>query len=273
MRALSLKRQHINSSDLKLEFSTFRVPEALSGRTDDLSHLELWLKLAESYSERDLTVPTDRLPAISGLARRMKHPKLGNYHAGMWDWHIEKIVLWRTTPEAVAYSADTQFVAPSWSWASRRYPVYWMQDIFYRPDDYTTTSKVLSLNCTLAGPDPFGRVTGGMLQLKATCVPAYRLKDKTYYQGEYLLISASESHGSRRFKTESLILDLEGDEATTVQIIMAQTKIFKWQARDTSYCLVFCKAKKDNEIYERLGTTEVHTDWFADSEERVVSVM
>ena len=40
--------------------------------------------MVEEYSLRGLTTETDRLPAISGLARRMEDPGLGEYLSGIW---------------------------------------------------------------------------------------------------------------------------------------------------------------------------------------------
>jgi hypothetical protein len=43
---------------------------------------------------RKLSVFTDRLPAIAGLASRLHAEELGVYHAGMWESSLPVSMLW-----------------------------------------------------------------------------------------------------------------------------------------------------------------------------------
>ncbi|EXJ68349.1 uncharacterized protein A1O5_08141 [Cladophialophora psammophila CBS 110553] len=44
----------------------------------------MWEKLVEEFTSREITVPTDRLPAISGLAARRQRETGDQYLAGLW---------------------------------------------------------------------------------------------------------------------------------------------------------------------------------------------
>lgn len=99
----------------------------------------LWYSLVTRYSTRDLTEPSDRLPAIAGLADKIKK-ELGNssrYVSGLWVDDIATGLLWQRPlrrdatpmPSRDNFLPKSQFdqasrlrydFAPSWSWASVR---------------------------------------------------------------------------------------------------------------------------------------------------------
>ena len=78
-----------------------------------------WYELMEDFSFRSLTVETDKLPALSGLARQYQYTfPDGKYLAGMWSLHLPAALLWRSEdPNMGRYSS---YIAPTWSWASIR---------------------------------------------------------------------------------------------------------------------------------------------------------
>lgn len=97
---------------------------------------ELWWRLVEQFTSRELTKLEDRGPAFAGIARSFgkqaaKYPggslsgELGVYCAGMWLEHLPYSLFWSssTATEAMpAYSGRSQRIkdcmAPSWSWYS-----------------------------------------------------------------------------------------------------------------------------------------------------------
>ena len=50
------------------------------------------------YSKRNITYESDRLPAISGLARYMQSTGAGEYLAGMWKEDFWESLLWLPRP-------------------------------------------------------------------------------------------------------------------------------------------------------------------------------
>ena len=74
---------------------------------------EIWQTLVGFYSGLELSVETDRLPAISGLAKFVGTPYLGRYLAGLWEAHLPSELLW------YIYTAKGRrpqgYIAPSWS--------------------------------------------------------------------------------------------------------------------------------------------------------------
>ncbi|CAI6337813.1 unnamed protein product [Periconia digitata] len=94
----------------------------ISGRTLTLSEkLEVhrrWFELVVEYSKRNLTKRTDKLVAISGLARRIADKNGMKYYAGLWQTTLLLDLMWMRVPDTDLKQRPKEYVAPSWSWAS-----------------------------------------------------------------------------------------------------------------------------------------------------------
>ncbi|KAL8648436.1 MAG: hypothetical protein Q9226_005992 [Calogaya cf. arnoldii] len=87
---------------------------------------QLWYYLLADYMRRDLSVFSDRLHAISGLAARLRKMGVwtGRYVAGLWESNLVELLLWRTHRDtlhsAVPVERNTQISTWSWAHADRR---------------------------------------------------------------------------------------------------------------------------------------------------------
>ncbi len=82
-----------------------------------------WFELVAVYSGRSLTKPTDKLIAISGIANRIADDSGYQYVAGLWKETLLLDLLWHVDPHsnsALLEPRGTDYVAPSWSWASTK---------------------------------------------------------------------------------------------------------------------------------------------------------
>jgi hypothetical protein len=87
--------------------------------------------IVEKYSALRLTKGTDRLPALSGLCKRVQHLR-GDYLAGLWSDSLCYDLLWRVnTLDLSSANAGTspQYRGPSWSWISLQSPITYWDDI------------------------------------------------------------------------------------------------------------------------------------------------
>lgn len=142
-----------------------------------------WTQFVVAYSYLNITYASDRLPAISGLARdyASRRPKQdpGQYLAGLWRNNIYGELVWfvgapllrhrakkeirfQNEEEDAAKFTTTQkgrvreYVAPSWSWASV------FDAVNYRgPEDNRPLCEVLDAFVSLNGDDEFGSVSEG----------------------------------------------------------------------------------------------------------------
>jgi hypothetical protein len=65
-----------------------------------------WRRIVERYSSRLLTHPTDKLPAISGLAHEIQASYGGKYAAGIWIEDLPRALLWRRALENASDRID-----------------------------------------------------------------------------------------------------------------------------------------------------------------------
>jgi hypothetical protein len=146
------------ASDLTALTSTL-TPEPL--------FLDLWkfyIKACENYTARGLTYCTDVLPAVSSLMGRLR-PYLGAYYAGLWEYNLLLGLQWEAldTRKSLRHS---EYVAPTFSWASRSGAVIW----YIHPDNLPTQlshdfAEIVSVQCNAATEDPYGRVSAGSITL------------------------------------------------------------------------------------------------------------
>lgn len=137
----------------------------------DSRRLELWEDLIENYIARDLTFESDRLPAISGIARIMGYSP-ENYFAGLWKESLETQLCWHRGMGSTSESKDAILRArreswshpiPSWSWATRK------QSVAFWPvleDDCRKEVHWIKASTTVPGSNPYGQITDSSLQIR-----------------------------------------------------------------------------------------------------------
>lgn len=118
---------NLNNS-LNIVRSYDRMPKLISQlSTDPEEALLEWVRIVDEYSHRNMSLQSDKLPAIAALAERFA-AVLGHYYAGLWRYDLVKQLWW--SPKSVQQRKRTgnPYRAPSWSWAS-------VDVIFPRYDD------------------------------------------------------------------------------------------------------------------------------------------
>ena len=133
--------------------------------------LEIWGWVLEEFTWRKLTVKTDRLPAIAGIAAYFQRALGDEYYGGLWRRHLPRSLLW--IGSRYAYTEETKYgrpiarlSAPSWSWAATDRLVDIKHTWNYDHCDWTL--QIVDCQVTLALPeDPFASVTGGVLTVRA----------------------------------------------------------------------------------------------------------
>lgn len=121
---------------------------------------DFWINAVEDYSGRKLTYETDRLVAISGIVHMIAKNGGDQYLAGIWRGDLTRGLLWLTP---TIKSNKSQYVAPSWSWASISERVQWIRT--RGTDDAIEAYKLIDAGTTLAGLDAMGAVSGGFLTI------------------------------------------------------------------------------------------------------------
>ncbi|KAG4425138.1 hypothetical protein IFR04_001705 [Cadophora malorum] len=160
-----------------------RIALAADGATSVEDTQKMWLDIVEEYSMLALTKESDRLPALSGLAKSLSHRVQASYLAGLWENNIVIGLLWHRC--SVVYSScfrDKFSVVPSWSWASViRNPKSTgkTNDLNHITYDEVRGGimqdprlKILSATCQVTSNNPFGEVSGGTLTIEGALIIA-----------------------------------------------------------------------------------------------------
>ena len=126
-------------------------------------HFGVWKKVIYLSAASNLTKSSDKLVALSGVAKSMLVPQ-DQYLAGLWKTHIFGFLFWKV-PDGRQSNGErskriTPYVAPTWSWASLDavidYGFYSLYAIFI---------KIIETHVELASSDPTGQVLSGFLRL------------------------------------------------------------------------------------------------------------
>ena len=99
------------------EHEPFQLDGPLKYFADAETAYSFWETAVWSYSERSLTVETDRLPAISAVASVIAEATGDRYLAGLWRNNLLAGLCWLPGISAAPRS-NQEYIAPTWSWAS-----------------------------------------------------------------------------------------------------------------------------------------------------------
>lgn len=181
-RVLARRVVHYNSRQLYFECAAGILAEDgsyIQCRPSDLSELrrpetdahdtakvpEIWYSLLFSVGGRRLTKPTDKLPAMSGLARLVQMKTNAEYVAGLWSNSLIEGIAWSARGRGGPVSRE-EYIGPSWSWAS--------YDGITARTPYTppALAEVLDWHVDLKhAENPFGEVTNAWIRVKGHVAP------------------------------------------------------------------------------------------------------
>ncbi|TBU41105.1 heterokaryon incompatibility protein-domain-containing protein [Dichomitus squalens] len=131
---------------------------------------EAWKATVENYTKRAVSVPSDKLVALSSLAEEFSHAVQSPYVAGLWARTLLPDLLWSKERAAHFASRPREYRAPSWSWAAVDGPVN-PGNAYFLSEHEKVIAEVVKCKTVLKNPGlPFGEVTGGTLVLRARVV-------------------------------------------------------------------------------------------------------
>ncbi|KAK3690494.1 heterokaryon incompatibility protein-domain-containing protein [Podospora appendiculata] len=167
------------------ELPTFHIAQQLRlPRPDELSSGPFyWSLVVHDFCAKRMTNPTDKLPAIAGLAQRFHEISggaLGRYYAGLWEVDLAVSLLWRVIdPVAQAagmlsydavvnpergrrFGRGGKARAPSWSWAAVDGPLMTFCMTWEKKKPATIEARVVACETNPApGHDSFGQIEFG----------------------------------------------------------------------------------------------------------------
>ncbi|KAH8802510.1 heterokaryon incompatibility protein-domain-containing protein, partial [Xylogone sp. PMI_703] len=168
---------------------------------DERRVYESWRDIVTNFSQTKLTKPTDKLPALSGLAKAICNSLGDRYAAGVFLKDVHNMLCWTfyqpnewrkcsENEEPSLGSEPMAYRAPSWSWASTDGELEFYSHIYFR--DF----EILDCQAASAGHDPFGEVTTGFIRgrglLKRLALGNFCFRTETWGFGKIYLDHASD---------------------------------------------------------------------------------
>lgn len=143
-------------------------------------HFHVWYQTVAAYSPRNLTVASDKLPAISAIARSIQSHFGCEYGAGLFKedlsvglcWTTDRVMVDFEEPSCslnnVTQESKQEYVAPSWSWASLRDTSLIWKASYDKGEAPEEGIEVLDWHFSYApgAMIPFGQITSGVLKLR-----------------------------------------------------------------------------------------------------------
>lgn len=178
----------------------------------------MWMSLIEMYSECRLTKSSDKLVAISGLARSIQLQTKEQYVAGLWREELELQLCWEVSFDRFLPTTPP-YRTPSWSWASVDSQIRFRNLEKYGPGCWNIS--ILQVHITPSGPDPLGDVTRGILRL--SCEVLVHVTVKITASGFYMTINGKDI-------TAKMGLDYEDMHTTFDQSAQPITRLYDFYA-------------------------------------------
>ncbi|KAK3303794.1 uncharacterized protein B0T15DRAFT_496325 [Chaetomium strumarium] len=123
-----------------------------------------WSLVVQQYSNCDLTIASDKLIALSGVAHYHQRQLLGHdtYLAGLWRKTFIEELSW--VCEKLNCRRVKEYRAPPWSWAAVDGPVTFANPLVGHYERYDNEAEIIDIRTELLDP---GNSTAGVLAARA----------------------------------------------------------------------------------------------------------
>ena len=167
--------ERIQGNEMGLSVMSFLHPEQINHRGGTAEGKETalcagWSDLVHHYTQRGLSDPSDKLPALSGIASRYLKAMNDEYCAGLWKAILLKGLKWQVgEPER---GRPSIYRAPTWSWASIFGEIV---DMEYKPPTEHSVAIFTAILHIHVTPEnelaPFGKVSEGTSTIRGVSKP------------------------------------------------------------------------------------------------------
>ncbi|KAI8676201.1 HET domain-containing protein [Fusarium sp. Ph1] len=253
--------KQLNSSDYISRVGRYK------NRKDDgnsAPHLS-WLRIVELYTDSELTVPSDKLIACSGIVKRMAEVVQDDYVAGMWRRYLEGELLWA----AHGNHRPKEYRAPTWSWASIEGPVTpgepRIQDSLITVQDY---------HLDYWTDDQTAAIRGGWLRLRGVLRKVtleYRVGEGRYWDmlldGEKVHTQEETSPADSEPRVMLDILHEDFDQENAQGLLFCMCARSKNEDGRSMYILLLKMVQGETGTFQRIGLAYA---WSAKVKERAL---
>lgn len=251
------------------------IPKAVASK-DKHAIWDTWQRIVEKYSARNLTVASDKFPAISGIASKIRKATHTDYLAGLWKGNLASDLLWSASSPVSATAgrfALESWRAPSFSWASLDTVVTYAQLNEEERDTFKATTTFLTASITPKGMNALGTLSDASITIRGPVTEATLSAEQNREVWTYMLMIKGTSTitiapdcllVASTFKVE------DGDANTTVRRARSSDSIENFDAPVLCLSvarydnlvagLVLGMSESDPETWARVGTFVAGTE-------------
>ncbi|KAF6785733.1 heterokaryon incompatibility protein [Colletotrichum sojae] len=146
------------------------MPTEGSEPDDPVFYYKVWNRIAQAYSDTRLTKSSDKLIALSGIAKQFATRVNDRYVVGMWRKYLASSLLWHVDRESQIDGSPSKrpeaYRAPSFSWASVDGRISLIE-----PTQSGLLIEVVDVHLDFVSGDDTGLVKGGHLLLQGHVRP------------------------------------------------------------------------------------------------------
>ena len=237
-----------------------------------------WKRVVQQYTHGQLSLESDKLVAIAGLAKHMQRtwliPNI-TYLAGLWSFELLDWLMWRRSRTSTSLARPKAYRAPRWSWASVEGKVEWnAEQRRFGSSDEVSSDVIYCASIvearTSPTSDPYGSVSGGYIQIRGrlcTTTPE-RAKSQPVWDvvsvngrhdpdhipadsEEFMVLILSIIKENAEHHTQGLLIEYSGDKKGQYKRI-GQIEGFTWRLLEASHCFyptdhLFMEAHENDE--------------------------
>ena len=143
---------------------------------------QTWNSLLWAYGQRKLTKATDKMVAISGLAKLFAQQLGAEYVAGLWSDDLIEGLAWQGLGSGKQLSeASSEYIGPSWSWAN--YDGIAATGV--RPKGFKDVAEIKDWHVKVkTDANPYGEVENAWIRIRA---PMAKLEPSPIDENEHEL--------------------------------------------------------------------------------------
>lgn len=238
--------------------------------------IQLWRYIVSQYSARAITYHTDRLPALSSIAKQIdsgEGVRLGRYVCGMWEkslplhllWHSEHKDYFSRLPRGGSYipthMRSTDRRIPSWSWLSIE------GRVVIREDPANTWLRVTDIQYRLAGDDPYGECEYAAITIVGAMVPVEVFRSG--WDGAlWLAVQGDGSNRAGSLRGDTQPLEYSDKELAESWLVALRVSLSNEERPlGDIRCLVLRREPGETNMYRRIGVADTRHDMFDGVEE------
>ena len=229
--------------------------------------------IVREYAARLLKYSSDRLVALSGVARVFHSAYQSTYLAGLWERDLLSGLCWYLRPSGGELKRrPNEYIAPTWSWASINQPVQWSKCVEFGRFD----AEIVQALCTPKTHDPFGAVRDGRITVKSTLVQAEHSTPSSGREHSVAVNGVNKVYYAD-YPPEGNIQPLASKQTYFLLRLSHAERLKVGVPKNIEPNLRALVLKASGSNYERVGYLEAYgqevLDWFEGVTEKVVTIV